>query len=194
MTTGSLDAQRSQLVLLDTILSTLHRSTTSRSIGTTESRSSSSRDPAPLDERSAVALLSLCMGIMREQPPHARLPIAPATRESIVEIPLIDSLSREALHDQIFQEASKVLRFLSSSNWAVVLARIKRRALVAGEENEEQAAELHLIDCCTFDQERLSALLQGGYFRVQRSVLSLLQRLAPRSSTSVDRSRSPSLR
>lgn len=63
----------------------------------------------------------------------------------------------------IYKAASKVIFYVSASNWHIVFIKIKTRILFLTTSVDENPnfADLRLLECCALNSKRLSAILTG---------------------------------
>lgn len=63
----------------------------------------------------------------------------------------------------IYKACSRVIAYLSASNWNVVFAKIKMRILYLSTTTDEnpETSDMRLLECCSLNSKRLSVVLSG---------------------------------
>jgi neurofibromin 1 len=92
------------------------------------------------------------------RPGHRRNASLESTAIGVVGIPRVSSLLFE-----IARMVGRIVYFLSSSSWPVIFARIRNRILYLSSAPEEHpdAIELRLLDWCSVNQAKLTAIFRG---------------------------------
>ncbi|KAI8384889.1 uncharacterized protein BYT42DRAFT_563965 [Radiomyces spectabilis] len=128
-------------------------------------------DPPPLDDTIAKYVVSAMSRFMFH--------MSSMTEKEIYD--LHPSLSQVAL--DIYKASSRIIFYVSASNWPVVFARIKARLLYLSTTDDEDpdTFDVQLLECCALNARRLSMLLAefGSLFpklKAQLSVAAVLRR------------------
>lgn len=85
--------------------------------------------------------------------------------------PFVQSLptTRQAVVQEIFTVAGRIIYFLSASNWSVVILRVKARIIhYAASDELPDSSEMRILEWCCLDRRRLSAVIQGACLRARR--------------------------
>ncbi|KAM0749716.1 hypothetical protein T439DRAFT_302673 [Meredithblackwellia eburnea MCA 4105] len=81
------------------------------------------------------------------QPQHFTIPKLPTTRQNVVQ--------------EIFSAASRLVYFLSASNWSIVFGRVKNRiSHYATSDELPDSSEMRMLEWCCLDRRRLSSVIQ----------------------------------
>ncbi|SAM09354.1 hypothetical protein [Absidia glauca] len=124
------------------------------------------QDPPALDDGLAKYIVSIMSRFMHQMsfaeerengPSHHTTNI---TRTEYYTSTSISSTSNDMIVD-IYKAASKVIFYVSASNWHIVFIKIKTRILFLTTSIDENPnfADLRLLECCALNSKRLSAIL-----------------------------------
>lgn len=70
-----------------------------------------------------------------------------------------------SLITEIYKSSSRILQYVSSSNWDACYAKIKRAALVLGsatKNSDEIPPEIRMLECSRLNKERLQIIFKGN--------------------------------
>lgn len=127
------------------------------------------QDPPALDESLAkyiVAIMSRFMHQMSfmEERENNSSHTTNITRTEYYTSTCVSSTSSDIIVD-IYKAASRVIFYISASNWHIMFIKIKTRILYLTTTLDENPnfADLRLLECCALNSKRLSAILMGIY-------------------------------
>ncbi|KAF7723612.1 Ras GTPase activating protein ira2 [Apophysomyces ossiformis] len=139
------------------------------------------RDPPPLEDNLAKHLMNLMSKfmhqmiiVMERHCPQLAVDYASNAIRTEYYTNLEGPKSFSCLIVDIYKATSRVVFYLSASNWAIVFARIKSWLLYLSKVADENAetADIRLLECCALDQHRLGIVLQelgSAFLHLKRS-------------------------
>ncbi|KAI8087606.1 uncharacterized protein B0P05DRAFT_584843 [Gilbertella persicaria] len=139
-------------------------------------------DPPPLDDSLAKHIVHVMsrfiyqIGVLDERE-HGLIANHPASAISVDSC--VASTGQSLLTNimvDIFKVASKIVAYVSASNWPVIFAKIKSRILYLTTTTEEapEIMDIMLLECSSLNRKRLSMVLTGNVIcNVQHHLLNL---------------------
>lgn len=137
-------------------------------------------DPPPLEDNLAKHIIHVMsrftyqIGVLEERD-HGIVPNHSASATSIEIFTNINgqSLPTDIMVD-IYKAASRVIAYVSASNWTITFAKIKNRILYLTTTTEEnpEITDVMLLECASLNAKRLSMILTGKKRRVLVDLLT----------------------
>ncbi|KAI9475616.1 MAG: hypothetical protein EXX96DRAFT_506141 [Benjaminiella poitrasii] len=124
-------------------------------------------DPPPLDDAIAKNLINIISRIMHQttlmeerEYGQATNHVTQITRTEYYTASNITKISADIVLD-IYKASSRVIAYLSASNWSVVFSRIKMRIVYLATTNDEnpETSDMRLLECCSLNSKRLCTVL-----------------------------------
>ncbi|KAI8975307.1 hypothetical protein BDF20DRAFT_914255 [Mycotypha africana] len=134
-------------------------------------------DPPPFDESIAKSMINAVSRIIHqatvlEEKEYGQIlnHVTQITRAEYYTPNNISRASEDIVHD-IYKACSRVIAYLSASNWNVVFSKIKMRILYLATTTDEnpETSEMRLLECCSLNSKRLSTVLSGNFPNLKKS-------------------------
>jgi neurofibromin 1 len=126
-------------------------------------------DPPPFDDSIAKSIVNVISRIMHQttvmeerEYGQATNHVTQITRTEYYTASNISRTSADIVLD-IYKASSRVIAYLSASNWNVVFSKIKMRILYLSTTTDEnpETSDMRLLECCSLNSKRLSVVLSG---------------------------------
>lgn len=126
-------------------------------------------DPPPFDDSIAKSVINVISRIMHQttvmeerEYGQATNHITQVTRTEYYTVANIARTSADIVLD-IYKASSRVVAYVSASNWSVVFSKIKMRILYLSTTTDEnpETSDMRLLECCSLNARRLSIVLSG---------------------------------
>lgn len=126
-------------------------------------------DPPPFDDNLAKNIINVMSRIMHQttimeerEYGQATNHVTQITRTEYYTASNISRTSADIVLD-IYKASSRVVAYLSASNWNVVFSKIKMRIMYLSSTTDEnpETSDMRLLECCSLNSRRLSIVLSG---------------------------------
>lgn len=126
-------------------------------------------DPPPFDDSIAKLIINVMSRIMHQttimeerEYGQATNHVTQITRTEYYTASNISRTSADIVLD-IYKASSRVVAYLSASNWNIVFSKIKMRVLYLSTTTDEnpETSDMRLLECCSLNSKRLSIVLSG---------------------------------
>lgn len=126
-------------------------------------------DPPPFEDIIAKNIINVMSRIMHQttvmeerEYGQATNHVTQITRTEYYTASNISRTSADIVLD-IYKASSRVVAYLSASNWNVVFSKIKMRILYLSTTTDEnpETSDMRLLECCSLNSKRLSIVLSG---------------------------------
>lgn len=126
-------------------------------------------DPPPFDDSIAKSVINVISRIMHQttvleerEYGQATNHVTQVTRAEYYTVANIARTSADIVLD-IYKASSRVVAYVSASNWNVVFSKIKMRILYLSTTTDEnpETSDMRLLECCSLNSRRLSIVLLG---------------------------------
>lgn len=130
-------------------------------------------DPPPFDDAIAKSIVNVISRIMHQTTTmeereygQATNHVTQITRTEYYTASNISRTSADIVLD-IYKASSRVIAYLSASNWNVVFSKIKMRILYLSTTTDEnpETSDMRLLECCSLNSKRLSIVLSGRHYK-----------------------------
>lgn len=128
-------------------------------------------DPPPFDDNIAKNIINVISRIMHQttvmeerEYGQATNHVTQITRTEYYTVTNIARTSADIVFD-LYKASSRVVAYVSASNWNVVFSKIKMRILYLSTTTDEnpETSDMRLLECCSLNSKRLSIVLSGMY-------------------------------
>lgn len=126
-------------------------------------------DPPPFEDALAKSIMNVMSRIMHQttileekEYGQATNHVTQITRTEYYTPSNIARTSADIVLD-IYKASSKVITYLSASNWNIVFSKIKARILYLSTTSDEnpETSDMRLLECCSLNSKRLATVLSG---------------------------------
>jgi neurofibromin 1 len=139
-------------------------------------------DPPPFDDQLAKSIINAVGRIMQQitimeerEYGHTTNHVTQIMRTEYYTAANISRTSADIVLD-IYKASSRVVAYLSASNWNIVFTKIRTRIhyLSTSSDENPETSDMRLLECCSLNAKRLSAVLSGIWLFRRRQVETLL--------------------
>lgn len=126
-------------------------------------------DPPPFEDSLAKSIMNVMSRIMHQttvmeerEYGQATNHVTQITRSEYYTPSNISRTSADIVLD-IYKASSRVITYLSASNWNIVFTKIKARILYLSTTSDEnpETSDMRLLECCSLNSKRLATVLTG---------------------------------